>query len=131
MTRIESDKKEITKSAAEVYNFLADFNNFGKLLPSQIADWKCTTDDCQFTILGMGSIGLRHFSKTPNSEIVMEKNGKAPFEFKLICAIEENGNFSKAQLFMDAELNSVLKMMVEKPMKNFLNMLVNKLAEMP
>ena len=56
MTRIESDKVEVAKSAEEVFNFLSDFNNFSKLMPEQVTDWVSDTDTCSFNIKGMDYI---------------------------------------------------------------------------
>lgn len=129
MTRIESDKTTINKSQSEVFSFLSDFNNYKSLMPEQVVDWKSTNEECSFTIKGMASLGMKIKEKKPESEIIIEKNGKAPFDFELHCMIDkagENQNQSYLQLFFDADLNPFLKMMAEKPLKNFLNLLVNK-----
>lgn len=126
MTRIESEKTLINKSQAEVFSFLSDFNNYKVLMPEQVVDWKSTTDECSFTIKGMASLGMKMAEKKPESEIKIIKNGKAPFDFELYCMIEssgENQNQCYLQLIFDADLNPFLKMMAEKPLKNFLNIL--------
>jgi carbon monoxide dehydrogenase subunit G len=130
MTRIESDKVEVAKSAEEVFNFLSDFNNFSKLMPEQVTDWVSDTDTCSFNIKGMASLGMAIESRTPNSEIKIRKNGKAPFDFFLTCEIGElTGNSSTLKLYFDADLNPLLKMMAEKPLTNFLNLLVNRFRD--
>ncbi|MEP7171038.1 MAG: SRPBCC family protein [Bacteroidota bacterium] len=128
MTRIESDKTLISKPQSEVFLFLSDFNNFKLMMPDQVVDWKSTTEECSFTIKGMASLGMKMKEKKPESEIIIEKNGKAPFDFELHCMIDPAGENQKQcflQLFFDADLNPFLKMMAEKPLKNFLNILVN------
>jgi len=130
MTRIESEKVTIHKTAKEVYDFLSDFNNFEKLMPEQVVDWKSTADECTFTIKGMATLGMKIVEKKPNSLIKVEKNGSAPFDFFLYCLIEEKQNESSVQLAFDADLNPVMKMMTVKPLTNFLNMLVNKLMDL-
>ena len=77
MTRLESDKVTVNKTAKEVFDFLSDFNNYQRLMPEQVTDWKSTTDECSFTIKGMASLGMKMKEKTPNISIVIEKNGKA------------------------------------------------------
>ena len=130
MTRIESDKTTIDKSAKEVYDFLSDFNNFQKLMPEQVVDWKSTIDECTFTIKGMATLGMKIVEKTPNSLIRVEKNGSAPFDFTLICMIEDLQNRCEVQLAFDADLNPMMKMMASKPLTNFLNILVSKLKQL-
>ena len=128
MTRIESDKTQINKSQSEAFSFLSDFNNYQKLMPEQVVDWTSTETECSFTIKGMASLGMKMVEKKPESEIKIIKNGKAPFDFELHCIIEPangNPNNCNLQLFFNADLNPFLKMMAEKPLKNFLNILVN------
>ena len=69
MTRLESDKVTVNKAAQEVYNFLSDFNNFGHLMPEQIADWKSTADECSFTIKGMASLGMKIIEKIGRAHV--------------------------------------------------------------
>lgn len=126
MTRIESRKETIAQPAEQVFQFLSDFNNIGKLMPEQVEGFTVDGETCKFTIKGMASLGLKYEQKTPNSEIVMVKHEKAPFDLKLICKIEDKGAESGLQLFFDADLNPFLKMMAEKPLENFLNLLIGK-----
>jgi len=131
MTRIESEQVDISKSPEEVFNFLSNFNNFEKLMPEQVTDWVSDSDTCSFNIKGMASLGMAIETRTPNSQIKIKKNGKAPFDFFLTCDIGEgkSGNESTLKLFFDADLNPFLKMMAEKPLTNFLNLLVNRFRE--
>lgn len=129
MTRIESDKVIIHKSQEEVFTFLSDFSNVGSIMPSQVEGFTTDGTSCHFEIKGMASMGLVYGEKTPNSKIVMLKNGKAPFDFSLICDIQPSENNCKLQLFFDADLNPLFKMMAEKPLTNFLNLLVHRYEE--
>jgi carbon monoxide dehydrogenase subunit G len=130
MTRIESDKTEIKKSAEEVYKFLSNFNNFQKLMPEQVTNWQSTEDTCSFTIAGMATLGMKIVEKKPNTLVKVSRDGKAPFDFTLECLLKEkNPNESEVQLAFDADLNPMMKMMAVKPLTNFLNLLVEKLKE--
>ncbi len=131
MTRIESEKVKINKSASEVFTFLSSFSNIGSLMPEQVEGFTTEGETCKFTIKGMATLGLKYESKTPNSEVVMTKHEKAPFDLKLICKIDEvDSQNADLQLFFDADLNPFLKMMAEKPLANFLNLLVRKYQSM-
>ena len=100
-------------------------------MPEQVTNWKSTSDECSFTIAGMASLGMKIIEKTPNSLIKAGKHGSAPFDFTLSCTIADNGATSEVQLIFDADLNPMLKMMAERPLTNFLNLLVNKLKDTP
>ena len=126
MTTLESKTVLIAQKPESVFNFLSDFRNFGTLMPDQIEGFTTDVNSCSFTIKGMATLGLIFDSKTPNSLVVMKSHGKVPFDFKLNCRISEQGEQSQLQLTLDAELNPFLKMMAEKPLTNFLNLLVEK-----
>lgn len=130
LTKIESQTSEINNSAENVFNYLSDFNNFGKLMPQQVTNWQSTTDECSFTINGMATIGMKIIEKTPNSKISISSHGKVPFEFKLFILItEKDAQNCTGQLVFESELNPMIKMMVEKPLGNFFNMLAAKMKD--
>ena len=55
-----------------------------------------------------------------NNEIsLIAKDSQVPFTLE--CNISENGDMAKATLEINAELNMMMKMMLEKPLANFLN----------
>lgn len=130
LTKIESDKVEINNSAENIFNYLTDFNNFQKLMPSQVTNWQSTEEECSFTINGMATIGMKIIDKTPYSLITITSNGKVPFEFKLFILItSKDENNCVGQINFESDLNPMLKMMVEKPLGNFFNILAQKMKE--
>lgn len=127
MTRLESEKVTIKQPASEVFGWLSDLNNLKHLMPEQVEDWVSTEKDCSFTIKGMATLGMARDTLTPNSQIKLIRNGKAPFDFVLYCNMsEDEGGSTQLQLSFDADLNPFLKLMAEKPLTNFLNLLVKK-----
>lgn len=130
MTRIESEKATVKQAASAIYTNLCDFNQIGKLMPPQVEGFVTDGETCSFDIKGMASLGMKYESKTPFTEIVMAKHEKGPFDFKLICSIRHmEDQLSELQLFFDADLNPFLRMMAEKPLANFLNLLLKKYQE--
>lgn len=128
--KIESEKSEINKPAAEIFSFLSDFNNFQKLMPPQITNWESTADKCSFTINGMADIGMKIVEKKPNSQIKISSNGKVPFDFILtIHLTETTPSQTIGQIVFESELNPMMAVMVEKPLRNFFNMLAGKMKE--
>ncbi|MES2837127.1 MAG: SRPBCC family protein [Bacteroidota bacterium] len=134
MTKIESDIVETNKSAEKLYNFLTDFNNFKSLLPEdKVSDFQSTNDTCSFVVKSMPTIGMKIVDKTPHTQInIVSHQGKVPFDFTLLVkltAIDDSN--SKIQMIFEADLNMMIRMMVEKPLTNFFNMLVHKVKELP
>jgi hypothetical protein len=130
LTKIESDVVEIENSAANVFAYLSNFNNFQKLMPEQVTNWQSTEDECTFTINGLATIGMKIAEKEPHTKIRIQSNGKVPFDFNLFVLLtDKGGNNSTGQLLFESELNPMLKMMVVKPLTNFFNILAKKMKE--
>lgn len=128
--KIESEKSQIEKPASEVFSFLSNFNNFQKLMPEQVTNWKSTEDECSFTISGMASIGMKIIEKTPNSLIRVASNGKVPFDFTLNILLTENApSQTTSQLIFQSDINPMMAMMVEKPLTKFFNLLASKMKD--
>ncbi len=130
MTEIKSDLVSINKGSEFIFNFLSNFDNFGKLMPEQVINWKSSGESCSFTIKGMADLALKISDKTEFSEIIWSSDGKAPFDFTISsCLTKQNENLTDAQIILKADLSPMLKMMALRPLTNFVNLLVNKLRE--
>jgi len=130
MTTIESDIVEIGNSSERVFAFLSDFNNFKSLMPEQVTNWTATEDTCSFTISGMATIGMKIIEKIPHSQVKIVSDGKVPFNFTLNALLNSKGPMQcTGQLVFEAELNTMLKMMVQKPLTNFFNILAAKMKD--
>ena len=128
--KIESEITMINRPAAAMYTFLNDFNNFSHLMPEQVINWQATSDTCTFEIKGLATLGMRIIERVPYSKLVMKGEGKIPFDFLLNSNITPvNDNSSRVQLVIVADMNPFISMMAEKPLANFVDMLVVKLKE--
>lgn len=132
MTRIESDVQSVSKSPQSIYSFLSDFNNFKDIMHEQVVDFESDTDQCKFKIKGMASLGMKIIERIENEQIKIASTDEAPFPFELHCLIHpKNEHESNVQLYMDAQMNPFMKMMAEKPLKNFLNLLLTRFNQLP
>ena len=113
-------------SAEQLYNKLSDLNNLKEIMPPQIEDFESDTNNCSFKMKGMPKLKLFLAEKTPFSKIKLSATD-SPVAFSLNCFITDCGEKCQARLEVDAELNMMMKMMVEKPITNFLNVLSDKL----
>ena len=129
MTTITSDTVTVNKSSKEVFDFLADLNNLEKIMPEQVEKWTSTVDTCHFVVKGMASLGLKVTERVPNSKIALTRNGNAPFEYTITCYVAENGLKSDVHMVFESDMNMMLKMMAERPLTNFVNMLVHNLEK--
>lgn len=129
MTTYKSNIITINRNDLVVFNFLNDFNNFGKLMPEQVVDWQAKQNRCSFTIKGMADLAMKLDRVAEYSLVSYLSEPPSPFEFKLIFTIEEKDNRSAVQLAMEAALSPMLKLMAARPLQNFVQILVEKLKE--
>ena len=128
--KLESELVEIENSAENIFTYLSDFKNFEKLMPPQVTNWTATTDECSFTINGMATIGMKIVEKFSPVKISITSHGKVPFEFKLYVLLTVVDPLKcKGQLTFESDMNPMIKMMVEKPLGNFFNMLAQKMKD--
>ena len=127
MTRIESSKVIISKSAQHLFDFLSDFNNYKPLMPENVANWESTKDDCSFSVSGMASFGMAIVDRISNDKVKISSTPKSPFRFELSFCLENNGDNTEAHILFEADLNPMIKMMAEKPLANLFEHMVLEL----
>ena len=126
------NSKPVTLNANQkkVYDFLTDFNNFEKLMPDQVTNWKSDTETCSFTIQGMTDLSLKYTAKEAFHAIKVEPDGKSPISFDLNVKLEVDeldeqkttGTFE-----INASLNPMMAMVAKRPLENLVEVMSEKL----
>lgn len=128
MTTIYSDKKIINKPADKIFCYLSDLNNWKNIMPDRVKDWQSTTETFHFTIQGTASLGMKKSTLKTDEQIILVRDGKAPFEFNMEVNLKKGAeNECEIQMILNADLNAMLKLLAINPLTNFLNMLTDKL----
>lgn len=129
MTRIESKHVQIARPAEEVYAFLQNMDNFQQLLPQErISEWKSDGRSCSFKVQGAATIGLQLDGGEPGALVKMKSTDRSPFPFTLDVHLSTDQGGTKAFQIFEAELNPIIKMMVEKPLKNLFDHIADKMV---
>ncbi len=130
MTNITSKKQLIQAPASKIYQFLSDFNNLEKLMPSKVTNWSSTMTTCSFTIQGMATLNMAQGNHKENELVHMKAEGKNPFHYDLNSHIAAQGDDS-SEVFVElnADMNPMVAMMAKKPLENFVNILVDELKK--
>jgi hypothetical protein len=134
MTTHESDIKTISSSEEVVFGILSDLKNIKKFqdnttLTDKVKDLQFDTDSCSFVVDGFGKVGLRVVEREPFKTIKFESEN-APvlvniwIQLKPISATE-----TAMRLTLKAELPMMIKMMVDKKLKEGINMVADMLAK--
>ncbi|MEN8138206.1 MAG: SRPBCC family protein [Bacteroidota bacterium] len=127
---IESNKVIVNKSPKELFDFLAEFKNFEQLMPSEVQKFEADETSFVFGIKGMPEIRLIKKSSAEYSQIILEAaSSKLPVE--LIANLEDKGdNKTETQLIFNGEFNPMIKMMVQKPLKKFIETLSENIEKL-
>jgi carbon monoxide dehydrogenase subunit G len=130
MSKITSQTVTLNTPIQAIFEFLSNLNNYNQLLPADnISEFTSSEDACSFKVQNAYQIGLeKHQVNAPNS-IVLNSSANSPIKFQLTIHIAESNAQTSTYLDCDAELNPILKMMVEKPLKNLFDYMANKLVE--
>lgn len=140
-----SEVKNINQNIEIVYNFLSDFNNLGQFfneytlaqisqqIPKvKIEDFKSDHDSCVFTISSIGDAGLRIIDREPAKTIKITGEGKIPFELYLWIQLIPVGPYQcKIRLTLHAQLNMMLKMVLNNKLKEGINTIADALTRFP
>lgn len=130
--KIESDIVKLNVTADKVFNFLSDFNNYEPLFPQEkVKNWKSSEKDCSFLIKGMSVINMEIKRLSPETKVEIASGREAPFKFNIQIDVEYSEELGQTavQLTFEADVNSFMKMMIERPLSNFFNTMVNNLPQ--
>ncbi|MCD8287959.1 MAG: SRPBCC family protein [Porphyromonadaceae bacterium] len=129
MTSFESSVKTIPASVEQVFRKLSDFSNLERLrdkIPEdKVKKFSCDTNNCSFSINGIGNIAIRIVEKEPNKTIKLETvESPIPFYLWVQLLPTPDGN-AAMKITLRAELNPFIKGMISPQLQEG----VNKLAE--
>lgn len=126
---VDSDKALVSATPDAIYAFLSDMNNFKELMPSSVSQWESTREHCTFKIPGMGTIGLK-LREHDSRRILLDSYGPVMFPFQLTINMEEDDSgHTLTFMSFSADVNPMMRMMIEKPIGNFFSYLARSLQK--
>jgi len=133
MTTYESDIKTISSSEEMVFGILSDLNNLEKLTENQLLhdklkNIKFDTDSCSFEVEGIGTVGFRIIEREPCSTIKFESE-HAPVHVNVWIQLKQSAeNDTRMKLTLKADIPAMIKMMVDKKLKEGINAIAEAIA---
>lgn len=134
MTTYESDIKTISSNEEVVFGILSDLNNLSKLqenpaLNDKVKNLTFDTDSCSFTVEPVGKVGFRIIEREPFKTIKL-KSENSPVELNLWIQLKQVDELQTAmKLTLKAELPTMIKMIVDKKLKEGINAIADLLAK--
>lgn len=129
MATFES-KITINRPAGDVYQFLADFNNHGQLMPDNVQNWSASYNEASFMVQNTIKLSLQIAERIDNKAVNIVAINNPPFPVQLDWLLEVNGDSTNVIFTINAELNMMMKMMVSAPLQKLADHEVSSLAEL-
>ena len=128
MLTLKSQEFTLAAQAEQVLAFLSETKNYELLLPeNQTSDFQCSPT--QFSFKAAGQIHLTLEKQEANNELLHFKGASSnPFAFDLFVRMQQVQNCTKGYIETHADVNMMLKMLIEKPLQKLLTEMANNLA---
>lgn len=143
-----SDIKFIEAPQERVYDRLSNLENLEEFFdPKRIDELKknypdapdikldnfrATADECSFTISPVGKVGVQITEREPSKLIKLTGSQTIPFKFNCWVQLLPTGpTSSKVKITLHAELNPMIKMMVDKHLKEGVNRIAEAITKLP
>jgi hypothetical protein len=121
----ESRTGILSCTPAEAYNFVTDIRNFKRFIPDgTINNWQSESDTCSFNVSVVGTVSVRITGKEPCSKVTYNGDALKKNDFTLILNIGSKNDRAEVKILLEAEMNPMLKMMANKPIAQFLEILI-------
>ena len=134
MTTYESDIKTISSNEEVVFSILSDLNNLKVILEQtplteKIKDLQFQTDSCSFVAEGFGKMGFKIIEREPFKTIKLQSE-HAPVEINVWIQLKmSDENVTQMKLTLKADLPVMIKMMIDKKLKEGINLIADILAK--
>ena len=126
---LEGRKIIVNKSSKELVEMLKSPKDYEALMPDSLQNFEAREDGFKFGLKGMPEIALKIDEVSDNKVIL--KSASSSLDFALtgnMTTISENQ--TEVQLLFEGKFNPFIKMMVEKPLQNFINALTDKIEQL-
>lgn len=125
---LEGRKIIVNKSGKELVEMLNTPEGYRELMPDSLQSFEVRDQGFKFSLKGMPEIALVIEEVTENQ--VTLKSASSSLDFALKGMMNPvNENQTEVQLLFQGKFNPFIKMMVEKPLKNFIDALTDNIEK--
>lgn len=126
---LEGRKIIVNKSREDLVEMLKKPEDYKHLMPDSLQNFEAREDGFKFGLKGMPEIALK-IENVSDNQVVL-KSASSSLNFALKGNLNDAGdNKTEVQLLFEGEFNPFIKMMVEKPLQNFINSLTDNLEKL-
>ena len=126
---LEGRKIVVNKSVNTLVEMLNKPEDYKNLMPDSLQNFEVRDNGFKFGLKGMPEIALKIEEVNDKAVVLKSASSSLDFELKgLMNALNENQ--TEVQLLFEGKFNPFIKMMVEKPLQNFINTLSDNLERL-
>ena len=126
---LEGRKIIVNKSSSELAGMLKNPQDYKDLMPESLQNFEAREDGFKFGLKGMPEIALK-IENVSDKEVVL-KSASTSLDFALTGTMNPvSESQTEVQLLFEGNFNPFIKMMVEKPLQNFINSLTDKIEQL-
>lgn len=123
---LEGRKIIVNKSSKELTELLKSPENYKNFMPDGLQKFETWEDGFKFGLQGMPEIALKIDEVTDEKAVL--KSASSSLDFALTATLKPlSENQTEVQMLFEGKFNPFIKMMVEKPLQNFINTLTDKM----
>ena len=125
----ESRSGKLSCTPEEAFRFVTDLRNFGRFATkATINNWNADKESCSFNISVVGTITVRLAESEKFSFVVFKGDALKKNDFSLKLNISGSvQEKASVKVGLSADLNPIMKMMVSKPIEQFMEMLIKEM----
>ncbi len=125
---LEGRKIIVNKSGKELVEMLNTPEGYRELMPDSLQSFEVRDQGFKFSLKGMPEIALVIDEVTENQVTLKSASSSLDFALKGMMS-PINDNQTEVQLLFEGKFNPFIKMMVEKPLKNFIDALTDNIEK--
>ncbi|PIF46750.1 hypothetical protein CLU96_3790 [Chryseobacterium sp. 52] len=123
---LEGRKIIVNKSSKDLSELLKSPENYKDFMPDGLQKFETRDNGFKFGLQGMPEIALK-IDEVDEQKAIL-KSASSSLDFTLTATLNPiNENQTEVQMLFEGKFNPFIKMMVEKPLQNFINTLTDKI----
>lgn len=125
---LEGRKIIVNKSTSEIVKLLENPEDYRSLMPESLQSFEVRDNGFKFSLKGMPEIALT-LEEVSEQQVIL-KSASSSLDFQLKGVMNPiTAEQTEIQLLFDGKFNPFIKMMVEKPLQNFINSLTDNIEK--
>jgi hypothetical protein len=129
LSHYESRTGILSCSPEELFDFVTEIRNFEQFIPQgSVSNWTTGIDTCSFSVSMIGTVTVRITRKEPFSKVIYSGDAMKKNDFSLELLISSgHENNAGVKVLLAADLNPMLKMVANQPIRQFLDILIREM----